>query len=186
LGKGDSRDRKLKNTHGGSKRIDYIDSELYTQSSHLVNVPNLNNNVPGGIFLQNIPDECLDYIITTFCLQPRPKVLPKLELCPPTFLTLSPPTTITWLNHHPNAIGLIAGRCGTRLIDRLLCPRASGTNILHLETTGTETAIAGDTEADHLVSLQAEAIEGISDAGIGMTEVTEITEAGATGEVRLS
>jgi hypothetical protein len=101
------------------------------------------------------------------------------------------PKTITWLNRHPNAIGLIAGRCGTRLIDRLLCPRASGTNILHLETdpvetTGTETAIAGDTEADHLVSLQAEVIEGITDAGIGMTEVTEIIEAGATGEVRLS
>jgi U4/U6.U5 tri-snRNP-associated protein 3 len=72
------------------KKNKYIDSELYTQRSGLINVPNLNNNVPGGLFLQNIPDECLDYIITTF-LQPRPKLSPKLELCPPTFLTLSPP-----------------------------------------------------------------------------------------------
>jgi hypothetical protein len=35
------------------KKNKYIDSELYTQRSGLINVPNLNNNVPGGLFLQN-------------------------------------------------------------------------------------------------------------------------------------
>lgn len=102
---------------------------------------------------------------------------------------ISPLTIITWLNHHPNDIALIVGRCGTRLIDRTRCPRGSGTNIFHLETdhvetTGTETAIVGDTEADHLVIPQAGEIGEIIGAGIEMREVEEIIEAGATGEVR--